>query len=100
MNAKNSPAVLGPVEPPVRPLAQKLRDAASQAADEIERLRGERDVYVRWVRNALLLLETIDTDEQEDGGEYHRMFMEHGTDLVTHNVAVSGELSDEGYEKA
>ena len=54
--------------------------------DEIERLRGERDVYVRWVRNALLLLETIDPDEQEDGGEYHRMFMEHGADLVKPNV--------------
>ena len=62
MNEPTEPAVLGPVESSVRPLTQKLRDAASQAghygawcggvlleqaADEIDRLRAALEIAVR-----------------------------------------------------
>jgi hypothetical protein len=67
---------------------------AREADVEIDRLRGEREVLVQWIRNALLCLETIDPDDQEDGGEYHRMFMDSGERLVTPVVhrATLGEL--------
>ena len=72
-------------------LVEKLRSPwhhadCRSAAAEIERLRGEREVFVRWIREALLCVETIDPDDQEDGGEHHRMFMDSGQRLVTPNV--------------
>ena len=49
---------------------------------DAERLTNERAVFGRWMSEALLSLGTMSEDEMEDGGDYHRMFMDRGRRLA------------------
>lgn len=51
-------------------------------AAEIERLRGTSDVLRRWMLEALLVMDSIDPDDSEDGGDALRMLMDRGQRLV------------------
>lgn len=59
-----------------------LASAIAEVAQEAERACGQRDVFARWMADALLTLDTIDPDDCEDGGNHLRMLTDSGQRLL------------------
>ena len=57
------------------------KETKEQAA-EIERLRGERAVLLRWMGSALAVLATLEGEDSEDGGEELSMLLTTGKRLM------------------